>query len=135
MKLYTLRLHPEQDLRQELQRFATLNNIQAGFILTCVGALKCMSIRVAGATIDKQIFKKIEEDFEIISLVGTITATDCHLHVAGSNKDGIATGGHLKEGTLIGVTAEIVIGEDENSIYQRIIDEETGFEELKIIKR
>jgi len=135
MKIYTIRLHPNQDLRQELQKFAALNNIQAGFILTCVGALKCMNLRMAGTTTKNQIFKKFEEDFEIVSLVGTITANDCHLHVAGSNKDGITIGGHLKEHTRIGVTAEIVIGEDEKFIYQRIIDNETGFEELEIKKR
>jgi len=135
MKLYTIRLRPNQDLRKELQKFATLNNIQAGFMLTCVGALKYMKLRMAGTTAENQIFKKLEEDFEIVSLVGTITADDCHLHVAGSNKDGITIGGHLKEGTIVGVTTEIVIGEDKNFIYQRIMDDETGFEELEVKKR
>ena len=135
MKLYTLRLHPKQDLRQELQKFAALNNIQAGFILTCVGALVRMNVRMAGATPDTQVVKELDEEFEIVSLVGTLTTDDCHLHVAGSNTEGVVIGGHLKNGSLVGVTAEIVIGEDENVVYQRVMDNETGFEELEVKKR
>jgi len=132
MKLYTIRLHSGQDLRLELQEFARQNNIQAGFIITCVGALKCMNLRMAGATKENQTFKKFDEDFEIVSLVGTITSDDCHLHISGSNRDGVVIGGHLKTETIIGVTAEIVIGEDDNAVYRRVLDKVTGFEELVV---
>ena len=90
---------------------------------------------MAGASTKKQIFKSFKEDFEIVALVGTITATDCHLHIAGADKHGIVTGGHLRENTLVGTTAEIVIGEDEDVIYQRAMDSKTGFEELEIKRR
>lgn len=135
MKLYTIRLQPGQDLRLELQEFARQKNIQAGFIITCVGALKCMNLRMSGATKENQSFKKFDEDFEIVSLVGTITSEDCHLHISGSNRNGIVIGGHLKPETIVGVTAEIVVGEDDNSTYSRILDDNTGFEELVVNAR
>lgn len=58
MKIYTIRLRQNQDLRLELQKFAKQNDIQAGFIITCVGALKSLNIRMAGATNNNQIVKK-----------------------------------------------------------------------------
>ena len=39
-------------------------------------------------------------------------------------------GGHLKEGSIVHPTAEIVIGEDEGVIYARETDAKTGFTEL-----
>ena len=46
MKTFVLRLHPEQDLKDELIKFTKENNIQAGFILTCVGSLNKATIRM-----------------------------------------------------------------------------------------
>lgn len=135
MKLYTLRLHPNQDLRQELCSFAKQNNIQAGFIITCVGALRTMVVRMAGATPDNQVVNTYKQDFEIVSLVGTITGDDCHLHIAASKENGEVIGGHLKDGTILGVTSEVVIGEDEAVVYGRKMDKETGFEELEVMAR
>lgn len=103
--------------------------------MTCVGALACMNVRMAGATPNVQVVKKLDEEFEIVSLVGTVTTNDCHLHVAGSNTAGTVIGGHLKNGSLVGVTAEIVIGEDDTVVYQRVMDNETGFKELEVKKR
>ena len=90
---------------------------------------------MAGATPNHQVVQRLEAEFEIVSLVGTIAASDCHLHIAGSNIDGQVIGGHLKDGSMVGVTAEIVIGEDETVTYQRVMDSATGFEELDIQPR
>jgi len=45
--VYALRLHPNQDLKQEIGAFAKANNIQAGYIITCVGSLKKANLRFA----------------------------------------------------------------------------------------
>jgi len=132
MRLFTIRLRQNQDLRQGIQKFAAKEKIQAGFIISCVGALKSLNIRMAGATAGKMVVKKIDEDFEIVSLVGTLIENDCHLHISAANSQGGVIGGHLKEGTIVGTTAEIVIGCDENVIYTREPDENTGFEELVV---
>ena len=128
MKTFALRLHPKQDLKRELIGFAKENKIKAGFIITCVGSLSKARLRMS----DETIIKDFEKRFEINSLVGTLCQDDVHLHISLSDENGNEIGGHLKEGCLIHVTAEIVIGETENMIFSREYDKETGFKELKI---
>lgn len=135
MELFTLRLHSDQDLRLEIMAFANANNILAGSIVTCVGSLKTFSLRMAGATPNNQNIKNFNQTHEIVSLVGTLSGKDCHLHIALSNKNGDVIGGHLKQGSLIDTTAEIVIMEDTNKIYSRNIDQNTKFSELAIEPR
>jgi len=132
MKLYTFRLTPGQDLKVEIEKFANDHNIQAGFIITCVGGLSQATMRMAGALPEKQDIRTYKDDFEITSLVGTVSTNGVHLHMSISDKNGKGFGGHLKEGTIIHPTAEIVIGEDEQTTYTRELDEETGFAELKV---
>lgn len=132
MKLYTFRIKPGNDLKTELEKFVKANDIQAGFIVTCVGGLSQATMRMAGALPDKQDIRTYEGDFEITSLVGTVSINGVHIHMAISDKDGKSFGGHLKEGTIIHPTAEVVIGEDEQAVYTRELDEETGFPELVV---
>jgi len=132
MKIYTFRIKPDNDLKAELEKFVKAKNIQAGFIVTCVGGLSQATMRMAGAVPDKQDIRTYEGDFEITSLVGTVSVNGVHLHMAISDKDGKSFGGHLKEGTIIHPTAEVVIGEDEQAKYTRELDEETGFPELVV---
>ncbi len=135
MKLHTIRLRDKQDLRIELLRFAKENGIHAGSILTCVGGVQPALIRMAGASPKKQDIRTISDKHEIVSLVGTFSGDDCHLHIALSNSEGIVIGGHLKDGSLVSLTAEIVIAEDESSIYAREHDDDTGFTELTVKTR
>lgn len=132
MKLYTFRIKPGKDLKAEIEKFIKAKNIQAGFIVTCVGGLSQAVMRMAGAQPDKQDIRTYEGDFEITSLVGTVSVNGVHIHMAISDKEGQSFGGHLKEGTIIHPTAEIVIGEDEQGKYTRELDEETGFPELVV---
>jgi len=134
MKTHVIRLLPGQDLRKELHLFAKRRNIKAGAIVTCVGSLKKAVLRMAGATVDKQVVKEISGPFEIVSLVGTLEQADMHLHGSFSNTAGEVIGGHVKEGCIIEVTAEVVIGELEGVAFRRELDRNTGFEELKIEK-
>ncbi|MBS3051318.1 MAG: DNA-binding protein [Candidatus Aenigmarchaeota archaeon] len=128
MKLYALRLRPNQDLKKELIKFTKENKIQSGFIITCVGSLRKATLRMA----DENIVKDYENRFEINSLSGTLCQDDVHLHVSLSDENGSEIGGHLKEGCIIYVTAEIVIGEAEDMLFSREFDKETGFNELEI---
>lgn len=66
------------------------------------------------------------------SLVGTISINGTHLHMSFSDREGIAKGGHLKEGTIIHPTAEIVLGFEDEVEFKRELDEETGFTELVV---
>src|SRR4051812_23510354 len=91
MKIYALRLKPNQDLRQELEKFIKANKISTGFIITAVGSLKETKIRLA----DQPEASAFEGKFEIVSLVGTLSQDGVHLHISVSDKTGKTVGGHL----------------------------------------
>ena len=128
MKSFALRLHPNQDLKQKLIRFTQENKIKAGAILTCVGSLKKAVIRTA----NKEESMDIEQNFEIVSLTGTLCQNDVHIHISLSDEEGHVIGGHLKEGCIIRTTAEIVIISFEEFSFRREFDTETGYKELHI---
>jgi hypothetical protein len=126
MKIFPIRLHPGDDLRQSLVSFTQQNKLQAGLILTCVGSLRRAALRLAnqsGTTI-------LEGHFEIVSLVGTLGPDGPHVHISISDSNGVTTGGHLQDGCLIYTTAEIVLGELEDWVFKRPIDPETTYDEL-----
>ncbi len=129
MKIYPLRLKPDQDLRQSLKNFANQENIKAGFILSAIGSLKQAKIRFANQSNSILLTDK----FEIISLNGIIATSGVHLHIAISDKQGKIIGGHLDNECIIYTTAEIIIGTTEEFIFNRTIDEQTGYKELEII--
>lgn len=87
---------------------------------------------MAGAKPDAQDIRTFKADFEIVSLVGTVSTNGTHLHMSFSDNEGTVRGGHLKEGTIVHPTAEIVIGIDEDVVMTREMDEETGFTELVV---
>ena len=128
VKTYVKRLSPRQDLRKEVESIASDKNIKAGVIITCVGNLTKVVLRMAEA----KVTKTHEGSFEITSLVGTLEPGNSHLHIAISDEKGKTLGGHLKIGSIVGVTAEVVIGELENKNFKRVFDKETGYKELVI---
>lgn len=128
MKTYAFRIKPGQDLRNEIDRVVRENNIRAGVILTGVGNLSKAVLRMADAT----VIKTYEGSYEIVSLVGTLEDGNSHLHISIADKQGDVFGGHLKAGSLVGVTAEIVIGELERSSFTRKFDINTGYDELVV---
>jgi predicted DNA-binding protein with PD1-like motif len=132
MKMIATRLKPETDLKVELEKLVVANNISSGYVATCVGSLHKVTIRMAGAKPEKQDIRILDGDFEIVSLVGTVSTSGSHLHISVSDTDGNVIGGHLKEGSLVTTTAEVVIGYDENLNFKRVVDPDTGFEELEV---
>lgn len=127
-KTYVFRLHPGQDLRVEIDKFVKEKKIKAGVILTCVGNLSKAVIRMA----DAAIIKTFEGSFEIVSLAGTVESGNSHMHIAISDARGKCFGGHLKNGSIIGITAEIAISELETLSFKRVFDKSTGYEELVV---
>lgn len=128
MKTYTIRLHPGQDLLLELIHFAENQNLRAAFLITCVGSLTRAALRLA----NQPHTDFFEDKFEIVSLVGTLSKDGPHLHISISDGTGKTLGGHLKEGSLIYTTAEIIIGVPENVAYHREVDPQTGWDELVV---
>jgi predicted DNA-binding protein with PD1-like motif len=128
MKYYALRLHPGQDVKNEITVFTKKQQIKAGIVLTCIGSLSSARLRLA----DENVTKKLEEKFEILSLQGTLSQDGCHLHISISDSEGSVIGGHLLDGCIIYTTAEIVIGEVDDLTFSREYDPQTGFDELKV---
>ncbi|MEH1780978.1 MAG: PPC domain-containing DNA-binding protein [Nostoc sp.] len=129
MKVFAIRLKPHDDLRQSLKNFVKQKNIKAGFILSAIGSLEEAKIRFA----NQDISTVLTDKFEIIALNGTIATTGVHLHIAISDREGKTIGGHLDDGCIIYTTAEIVIGASEEFTFNRIFDQETGYQELEVI--
>ena len=46
-KVHVFRLKPNQDLKKEIQNIVNSEKIKAGYIITCVGSLKKIAIRLA----------------------------------------------------------------------------------------
>ena len=130
--VYALRLRPNQDLKQEIVAFAKANNIQAGYIITCVGSLKKATLRLANQS-EATVW---DDKFEIVSLVGTLGAdSGMHLHASISDGTGRTIGGHLMDDNIIYTTAEIIIGEVLDVNFSRRLDSVTTYNELFIEKK
>ncbi len=132
MKTIIFRLKPDADLKETIEKIVAKHAVKAGFMVTCVGGLQQATVRMAGATPDAQDIRTMEGDFEIVSLVGTVSVNGTHLHLSFSDKEGAVRGGHLKEGTIVHLTAEVVLGIEETVEFVREMDDETGFKELVV---
>ncbi len=125
---HAIRLTENQDLKQEIIKYSKEHNIAAGAVLSGVVCAKKIHIRLAKAI----NYIEEEKDYEIVSLMGTISKDDVHLHISLSDENGVTIGGHLKDGTIINSTCEIVILELPNYEFTREFDEHTGYNELVI---
>lgn len=132
MEQLTFRLKPGQFLKEEIEIKTKENNIKAGVLLSIVGGLENVTLRMAGSDPDNQIIKKWNKVFEIVSGTGTISPDGCHIHVSLSDQKGNVVGGHLKEGCKVIYTAEVVIGIFNDVTYKRNHDNVTGFKELEV---
>ena len=128
---HAFRLKPGDDLKKSITQYVAINNIQAGWIATCVGSLTTYVIRFAnqpGATTGKGYF-------EIISLTGTLSSSGSHIHISIADTSGKTIGGHLADGCIVYTTAEIVIQQTSKYVFTREKDGTTEWEELQIKKQ
>jgi hypothetical protein len=96
-----------------------------------VGSLRAASLRFAGQPEPTQL----DGPFEILSLVGTLSADGAHLHLAVADAAGQTFGGHLGSGSTVFTTAEVVLGVLPAYRFSREVDPETTFRELRIERR
>lgn len=120
------RLHRGDDLMPAIKEIAIEEQLKAAVVLSAVGCVTQLRVRDAsGVTI-----QTVNENCEILSLQGTVSATRCHLHIACSKEDLSTIGGHLVDGTLINTTCELVLQELSGWEYDVKFDEQTGYDEL-----
>jgi len=128
MRTYALRLKPGEDLRQQLSAFTTQYHLKAGAMVTCVGSLTQVTLRLA----NQESPTVYQGHFEIVSLVGTLSVNGSHLHLAVSDSTGRTIGGHLLDGNLVYTTAELVVGVLEELDFRREPDATFGYQELTV---
>lgn len=75
--------------------------------------------------------KALEGPFEIVSLVGTLSAGG-HLHGSFSDREGQVIGGHILGDAVIYTTAEVVIGNCSASKFTREHCVKSGYDELTV---
>lgn len=134
MRSIAFRLKPGQDLKQELIALTSKQNI-SGSILTCVGSLSFIEIRMAGAEPSRQNIQSYSGDYEIISLTGTLSPDGVHLHISISDSTGQVLGGHLKGKATVKTTAEVIVAVETDKEYKRKLDKSTGFDEFEVINK
>jgi len=128
MENYTFRLKPGHDLFDSIEAFAHEKGIRAGCVLSGVGSLTHVTLRLA----NREFLTEYEGFFEIVSITGLVSIHGSHLHLSFSDGDGKTVGGHLVAGSKIYTTAEIVILAFEDVIYKREFAEDSGYDELVV---
>jgi predicted DNA-binding protein with PD1-like motif len=131
VRTVAVRLRPGTDLRVGLESLAAREAMRAGVVVTCVGSLSVVSLRMA----NRHETDRFEGDYEIVSLVGTLSPDGPHLHLSVSDDHGRVLGGHLQEGSIVRTTAEVVLGELEDVEFHRPIDPVTTWDELEVRPR
>jgi predicted DNA-binding protein with PD1-like motif len=129
MRMVAIRLHEGQDLKESIEKVVREQKLSSATIIGAVGSLGHARIRMAGAKPDKQDIRDYAGTFEIVSLIGNLG----HVHIALSDSEGVVIGGHLKEGSLVHTTVELVLAVEDDLKFSEEVDPATGFGELKII--
>ncbi|HEY1835962.1 MAG TPA: PPC domain-containing DNA-binding protein [Candidatus Saccharimonadales bacterium] len=130
--MLAIRLHEGQDLKLAIEEFVCGRKLSSATIISAVGSLSHARMRMAGAQPEKQDIRDYGGSFEIVSLIGNLGKNRTHLHIAISDSVGKVVGGHLKEGSIVHTTVELVIAAERGLAFSEAIDPETGFGELKV---
>jgi uncharacterized protein len=133
-RLWVIRLHPGDDLVDSIMEFARDHSIDAGGIVTCVGSLSRARLRYANQS-DYDNLDLKGAHFEIVSLVGTFSTADYHLHLSLANERGEVFGGHASTGNKVHTTAEVLIVEGLTWEFRRERDPNTTYKELFPMQR
>lgn len=126
--MYIFRLHRGDDLKQSILEFCKMNNINSGIMACAVGCCSKVRFRLAGA----ESFYEDERDYEIVSIMGTISKDGVHIHISFADDTGKVVGGHLSDGCIINTTCEVSIIETNKYKLSREYDEDTCYKELVI---
>lgn len=122
------RLSRGADLKQSIMNAVKEHRIQAGCVVSLVGCLSELAIRLAdgASTLQKS------EPFEIVSVSGTLTPEHVHLHLSVADCKGRLLGGHMMEGCIVSHTAEVCLLRFGGYTFGREPDADTGYTELVV---
>lgn len=127
-RYHVIRVEPGMDLREDIERYLERETIEAAVMVSGIGSLHHASLRLAGAAKTAHF----DGPFEILALNGTLSRHGCHLHIHLADTEGGSLGGHLLRGSDVHTTAEIVMAEFPDMVFNREADSRTGYNELVI---
>ncbi len=127
-QIFMGKLDFSSDLLDELTALCCKEDITLGKI-TAIGAVQKARVGYYDQKNREYQFVEINKNLEIISLVGNISIRDgkpmVHAHIALSDRDGNAFGGHLAKGTIV-FACEFTITAYNGAEHIREPDEQTG---------
>ena len=134
MRLVAFLLRPGEDLRESIEAEVARRGLSAATVVSGVGALRQVHLRMAGAQPGHEQVRTIKGEFEIVSLIGNLGPGRTHLHIAVADETGKVIGGHVKSGAgcIVGVTAEIVLAAEDGLRFVEKFDPETGWDNLVV---
>ena len=133
-KIVFSRLLESEDVFESIKDRAEKGGIRAGFFIL-IGTVKRSAL---GFYKDgKYETIRLEGPLEVVSCTGNVAVdekgeTVIHAHIVVSNGKGEAFGGHLMKGSEVGATAELVMVEAVGAKIQRVHDEKTNLNLLKL---
>lgn len=126
MRELCLRLENGADIKRSIEQLCIENGVDTAVVLSGVGCVKEINIRLAKAV----GFYLRQEDYEIVSLNGTVSKGKAHIHIALADEQGRVIGGHLCDGCIVNTTCELVLGVLEEYSSKRIYDGATAYDEI-----
>ena len=126
------RIDKEEEIVSSVIEIAKRENIKLANI-SALGAVNKFKTGVYKVSEQKYYANEFEGDFEIVSLIGTISTMNkevyTHLHMSAGNDKGEVFGGHLNE-AVVSATCEMVITIIDGMV-DRKYDEEIGLNLFK----
>lgn len=121
-----------EEILTQLNAICVKENIKLASV-NAIGASDDFTVGVFKPSKKQYISCHFKGDFEIVSLIGTVTSKDgkpyIHLHMSACNESDAVVGGHLTCAT-VSVTCEMVIDVIEG-VVGRQLNEEIGINLLK----
>jgi predicted DNA-binding protein with PD1-like motif len=128
------RIMEDEDLVDAIKMRAEKNGVKAGFFIV-IGSIK----KAVLGYLRNEKYENLSFDgpLEIASGMGDIAVDEkgkviVHAHLTVSDYRGRAFGGHLMQGSPVGVTAELVIVQGLDVNLLRVLDKKTGLKLLKL---
>ena len=122
-----VRIDPNDEIITDITNVANQEKIKLASI-SAIGAVNNFTIGVYNTKEKKYYSNNFTGNYEIVSLLGTITTmnnlTYLHLHMSVGDERGIVVGGHLNN-AIVSATCEVVI-DIIDDYMDRIYNEEIG---------
>jgi predicted DNA-binding protein with PD1-like motif len=134
-RFYAVRFRPNTEIKAALEQFVKDNEIRAGGIVSCVGSTAKATLRLSNAKAGNAgPLLETKTMCEIVSFSGTVSSTGgMHVHMSLGDDKGQVIGGHLIS-ALVNTTCELVIVDLIDCDFDRVMDKETGFKEMEVVR-